>query len=175
MVRHPVFQYAYFVEDLSVSAAHWARTLDAGPFFIAAHHRGDTFSYRGAPVEADVSYAFGYAGESQIQLIEQHDDLPSIYRDMYAPGQFGFHHVAVLVRDYATERQRLLDQGFELACELHANDIDACYFDTRATIGCFTELHLHTERIVSTFARWKQANEQWDGTGDPLRTHTSGT
>ena len=97
MVRHPVFQYAYFVEDLSVSATHWARTLDAGPFFVAAHHRGDTFSYRGTPVEADVSYAFGYAGESQIQLIEQHDDLPSIYRDMYAPGQFGFHHVAVQI------------------------------------------------------------------------------
>ncbi len=114
MVRHPVFQYAYFVEDLSVSAAQWARTLDAGPFFVAAHHRGDTFNYRGTEVEADVSYAFGYAGESQIQLVEQHD-------------------------------------------------------------GCFTELHLHTERIVSTFARWKQANEQWDGTDDPLRTHTSGT
>ena len=92
MVPHPVFQYAYFVEDLSVSATHWARTLDAGPFFVAAHHRGDTFSYRGTPV-----------------------------------------------------------------------------------IGCFTELHLHTERIVATFARWKQANEQWDGSGDALRTHTSGT
>ncbi|MEO8267471.1 MAG: VOC family protein [Ilumatobacteraceae bacterium] len=175
MVRHPIFQYAYLVDDLATSAAHWARVVDAGPFFVAAHHRGDTFSYRGTPVEADVSYAFGYAGESQIQLIEQHDDLPSIYRDMYAPGQFGFHHVAVLVHDYATERQRMIDQGFEMACELHANDIDACYFDTRAVIGCFTELHLHTERIVCTFARWKQANKQCDGSGDALRTHTSGT
>lgn len=69
----------------------------------------------------------------------------------------------------------MLDQDFELACELHANDIDACYFDTRTATGCFTELHLHTDRIVSTFARWKQAHGQWDGTGDTLRTHTSGT
>lgn len=49
---------------------------------------------------------------------------------MYPADQFGFHHVAVLVRDYQAEPQHLLDQGFELACELHANDIDACYFDT---------------------------------------------
>ena len=175
MVRHPILQYAYFVDDLATGAAHWARTVDAGPFFVAAHHRADSFSYRGTTVEADVSYAFGYAGDCQIQLIEQHDDLPSIYRDTYEAGQFGFHHVAVLVRDYAIERQRLLDQGLELACELHANDIDACYFDTRETIGCFTELHLHTDRIVNTFARWKQAHDQWDGNGDPIRSHTSGT
>jgi Glyoxalase/Bleomycin resistance protein/Dioxygenase superfamily len=175
MQRHPIFQYAYFVDDLAAAANQWARTLEAGPFFIAAHHRGDTFSYRGTTTEADVSYAFGYAGDSQIQLIEQHDDLPSIYRDMYEDGQFGFHHVAVLVHDYQAERQRLLDQGFELACELHANDIDACYFDTRAATGCFTELHLHTDRIVSTFARWKHAHDQWDGMGDALRTHISGT
>jgi hypothetical protein len=174
MVRHPIFQYAYFVEDLGVAAARWATLLDAGPFFVAAHHRGDTFSYRGTPIEADVSYAFGYAGDCQIQLIEQHDQLPSIYRDMFAPGTFGFHHVAVLVHDYPAERQRLVDQGFEVACELHANDIDACYLDTREVTGSFTELHLHTDRIVGTFARWKQAHLEWDGLGDPLRTHVSG-
>src|SRR5215212_9393778 len=114
MQRHPIFQYAYLVENLETSAAHWARTFEAGPFFVAAHHRGDTFRYRDTSVEADVSYAFGYAGDCQIQLIEQHDSLPSIYRDMYVDGEFGFHHVAVLVHDYAAERQRLLDQGFDL-------------------------------------------------------------
>lgn len=175
MVRHPIFQYAYFVDDLEASAAHWARTVDAGPFFVTAHHRADAFTYRGTPVEADVSYAFGYAGGCQIQLIAQHDDLPSIYRDSYPDGQFGFHHVAVLVDDYPAERQRLLDQGFEMACELHANDIDACYFDTRAVTGCFTELHIRTDRIVATFARWKQAHDEWDGTGLPIRHHASGT
>jgi Glyoxalase/Bleomycin resistance protein/Dioxygenase superfamily len=175
MVRHPIFQYAYFVDDLVGAAENWARTFDAGPFFVASHHRADTFQFRGTSVEADVSYAFGYAGDCQIQLIEQHDDLPSIYRDMYGAGQYGFHHVAVLVRDYPAERRRLLDQGNELACELHANDIDACYFDTRTTTGCFTELHSHTDRIVATFDRWKQAHLHWDGTGDALRTHTSGT
>ena len=171
----PVFQYAYFVEDIASAAAGWAATVGAGPFFVAAHHRADRFTYRGTDVEADVSYAFGYSGGAQIQLIEQHDELPSIYRDLYPTGVFGFHHVAMLVEDYAGERQRLLDAGFELACELWANDIVACYFDTRPAIGAMTELHIRTDRIVETFDRWHRAHLAWDGIGEPLSTHVSGT
>ncbi len=174
----PLFQYAYVVADVEESAERWARTVGAGPFFVSAHHIGDRFEYRGTAVEADVTYAFGYAGDCQIQLIAQHDDQPSIYRDTYPgypAGTLGFHHVASLVRDYAGARQRLLDQGHVLACELWANDIVACYFDTRDTIGCFTELHSHTDRIAATFARWRAAHHEWDGTGPVIRTHTSGT
>lgn len=45
-----------------------------------------------------MSYAFGYAGDCQIQLIQQHDDQRSIYLDMYEHGQGGgLHFVATLV------------------------------------------------------------------------------
>jgi hypothetical protein len=77
-----------------------------------------------------VSYAFGYLGDVMIQLIEQHDDTPSIYREMYGPDEEGFHHVASLVHDFAAARQHFLDQGFELACELSTGGVDAAYFDT---------------------------------------------
>ena len=70
----PLFQFAYFVDDLETAAQHWASIVGAGPFFVAAHHRADRFEYRGAAIEADVSYAFGYSGTAQIQLIVQHDD-----------------------------------------------------------------------------------------------------
>lgn len=172
----PVFQYAYLVDDLGTAAHGWARTVGAGPFFVAPHHRAQRFTYRGTEVEADVSYAFGYSGNTQIQLIQQHDDLPSIYRDSYpsGPDAGGFHHVALLVDDYDGERQRLLDAGFELVCELWANDIVACYFDTRATTGAMTELHIRTPRIDATFGRWQKTHECWDGT-EVLRSHVSGT
>jgi Glyoxalase/Bleomycin resistance protein/Dioxygenase superfamily len=170
----PLFQYAYFVENVHEAAEHWGRAVGAGPFFVTAHHVANTFDYRGTAIEADVTYAFGYAGDCQIQLIEQHDDQPSIYRDMYPTG-FGFHHVASLVHDYSGARQHLLDLGYDLACELHANDIDACYFDATATLGCFVELHSYTDRIANTFARWKSAHDEWDKTGSAIRTHRSGT
>ena len=63
----------------------------------------------------------------------------------------------------------------ELACELDANDIHACYFDCRTSLQCFVELHSRTDRIVATFARWQQEHEEWDGQGAALRHHTSGT
>lgn len=173
--RLTIFQYAYFVDDVFAAADRWAAVNGAGPFFVTEHHKADRFTYRGTDVEADVTYGFGYCGDVQIQLIAQHDDAPSIYRDMYAPGEFGFHHVAKYPADYDGERQRLLDAGFELACELHANDIVAGYFDTREAVGCFTELHSQTDRIGATFARWHEAHLDWDGTGDAVRTHVSGT
>jgi hypothetical protein len=171
----PIFQYAYLVDSIDESAEHWAQTVGAGPFFVTEHHRADRFAYKGQPIEADVSYGFAYCGEVQIQLIEQHDDTRSIYRDMFTAGEFGHHHVARLVADYEVQRDRLTGLGFELACELHANDIDAAYLDTRSVIGCYTELHSLTDRIATTFARWRSAHEEWDGSGSAIRKHVSGT
>jgi hypothetical protein len=94
-----------------------------------------------------------------IQFIEQHDDTPSIYRDMFAKGQEGFHHIGVLVHDWEAERARLLDMGFEIACELWADNVNAAYFDTRAANGCFTEIHGDPPHILGTFARWRRAHE----------------
>jgi hypothetical protein len=174
MTIGPVFQYAYLVDDIRAAAESWVATVGAGPFFLSPHHCADRFEYRGTTVEADVSYAFGYSGDSQIQLIQQHDEKASIYRDAYPDGGTGFHHVAMLVIDYASERQRLLDAGFDLVCELWANDIVASYFDTRAAIGAMTELHIRTDRIAATFDRWHHAHLAWDATGDPIRSHVSG-
>jgi len=170
----PIFQHAFFVEDVESAARDWAETNGAGPFFVTPHHRADRFVYHGEPVEADVTYAFGYSGGAQIQLIQQHDDTPSIYRDMYPTG-FGHHHVARLVPDFGAERDRLAALGFEVACELEANDISACYLDTRSSIGVYTELHSITPRILSTFERWRDQHLRWDGAGTPLRHHASGT
>lgn len=154
----PIFQHAYFVNDLEQAAEQWQALYGAGPFFLAQHHRCDKFRYRGTDQEADVSYAFGYLGDLQIQFIVQHDDTPSIYRDMYPPGQQGFHHVGCLVNDFAATRQRMLDMGLENACELWADKVNAAYFDTRHINGGFTEIHGDPVRILSSFAMWHRAH-----------------
>lgn len=157
--RYDFFQIAYLVNDLEASIDRWATMFGAGPFVMATHHKTDRFSFRGTDAEADVSYAFGYLGDMMIQFIEQHDDTPSIYRDMYAKGQEGYHHHGVLVNDYAGEKQRVIDMGFELACELHADNVDACYIDTRAWNGGFTEIHADPPHILAAFAGWRRAHE----------------
>jgi hypothetical protein len=167
--RYPIFQQAYLVNDLEKACEQWSRLFHAGPFVIAPHHRTESFVYRGTNQEADVSYAFGYLGEMMIQLIEQHDETPSIYREMYGSGHEGFHHIGVLVSDFPRERQRLLDLGFDVACELFADNVDAAYFDTRPAIGCFTELHADPPHILEAFAGWRRAHERFEPGDDPIQ------
>jgi len=157
--RYPLFQEAYLVNDLEQACRDWNRLFGAGPFVLVPHHRTERFSYRNTTQEADVSYAFGYLGELMIQFVEQHDDTPSIYRDMYERGAMGFHHVGVLVHDFEAEFARLEALGFECACRLWADDVDAAYFDTRAATGGFTEIHGDPPHILGTFANWKRAHD----------------
>lgn len=168
MQKHALFQQAYFVNSIDEAAEKWAKAFGAGPFFAVRHHKTEEFSYRGQEVEADVSYAFGYLGDQMIQFIEQHDDKPSIYRDMFKPGEEGFHHIAYIVSDFHAERQRWLDMGYELATELYADEVNAAYFDTRALNGVFTEIHGDPLHILGTFAVWKRTHEAWDGKGSAI-------
>jgi hypothetical protein len=155
----PIFQYAYFVNDVEEAARKWNRLYGAGPFVMVPHHKTDKFAYRDTEQEADVSYGFGYLADNQIQFIAQHDETPSIYRDMYQAGEEGFHHVGCLVNDFAAARQRMLDLGFVNACELWADDVNAAYFDTRSVNGGFTEIHGDPVHILASFATWKRAHQ----------------
>jgi hypothetical protein len=168
-MTYPLFQHAYFVNDLEASIGRWHELFGAGPFVITPHHRALTFAYRGTPQEADVSYAFGYLGDVMIQFIQQHDETPSIYRDMYARGQEGFHHVATLVHDYDAARQHYVNLGYEVACELTTADVRAAYFDTRSVTGGFTEIHNDPPRIIGAFASYRHAH-QTHQPGDPIFT-----
>lgn len=161
---------AYLVNDLDASMQRWSDLHGAGPFVVTMHHRTDTFTYRGTAHEADVSYAFGYLGDVMLQFIVQHDDTPSIYRDMYAADEEGFHHTAYLVHDFEAEYQRLKGLGYEPACRLYADNVDAAYFDTRAMNGGFTEIHGDPPHILGAFASWRRAHELYRPGVDPLVT-----
>jgi len=164
----PIFQYAYFVNDIEEAVHKWHRLHGAGPFVLVPHHKTVKFQYRGTRQEADVSYAFGYLGNNQIQFIAQHDETPSIYRDMYKKGEEGFHHVGCLVNDFAAARKRMLDLGFVNACELWADDVNAAYFDTRSVNGGFTEIHGDPVHILASFATWKRAHENLQPGDSPI-------
>ena len=162
------FQVAYLVNDIEAAAAKWSALFGAGPFVVTHHHKTDTFMYRGTDQEADVSYGFGYLGDTMIQFIVQHDDTPSIYRDMYATGQEGYHHVAYLVHDFEAEYEKLTAAGFAPACRLHADGVDAAYFDTRDVTGGFTEIHGDPPHILGAFATWRRAHELYRPGNDPV-------
>ncbi len=170
LIRYPIVQYAYVVPDLDEAIRQWVEVMGAGPFFVSRNHRGRDHTYRGATDDAVFSYAFGQAGPAQVQLIQCMDDKPSVYRDMYAEGQGGFHHVACLVpaADMPREVARFEDAGFQVASTLHSY-VPVAYLDCRSALGCFVELHGLNSDVDDLFREIREAHEQWDGVTEPVR------
>jgi Glyoxalase/Bleomycin resistance protein/Dioxygenase superfamily len=100
-------QVAYVVGDLDLALAHWVETLRVAPFFVYRNVVLAECVYDGSPSRLELSVAMGNAGPVQIELIQQHGDTPSIYRDAVGSSA---HHVAVWTsafdRDLAAFRAR---------------------------------------------------------------------
>ena len=76
-----IMQFSYVVRDLDAAIEHWAGNLQVGPFFVAPHVPYTRCLYRGTPTDLDMSVAIAYTGDTQIELVQQHNDAPSIFRD----------------------------------------------------------------------------------------------
>src|SRR5262249_24944240 len=119
MVGQPLkpVQLAYHVPDPAVAAAHYARELGWGPFYLMEHIPLDSCRYRGIPAVFDHTSAYGQAGDLMIELITQHDDNPSVLRDMYAAGETGLHHVAYFVKDLEVSLRDFQQRGYEVCLD----------------------------------------------------------
>ena len=113
LIRYPILQHAYVVNDIDAAMREWTETTGAGPFWLSRNHYGQQHTYRGQPWDEPLHYAFAGTGPTHVQLIQQDSATPSVYRDMYAPGEEGFHHVAVLVpeAEHAAEVERFRQAG----------------------------------------------------------------
>ena len=169
LIRYPIKQYAYVVDDLEKACLGWVEAVGAGPFFMSYHHVSEDHYYLGEPNQADLSYAFGQCGaDHHVQLIQQHNDAPSVYRDAVAAGHNGFHHFAVLPDDFDAEVARFEAAGYSAVSTL-VSAARVAYMDCRSTLGCFVELYENNQPLVDTFESWRQAHLEWDGVTDPLR------
>jgi len=103
-----------------------------------------------------------------VELIEQHSPEPSVYRDTYAPGHGGFHHLCFPVPDIEAAAGQYRDAGFETGMRLRFGDTPVAYIDTRPAIGCMTELIRNDQEILDLYAAVADSAIEWDGS-DPIR------
>ena len=165
-----LMQAAFIVDDLEAAARAWIATTGIGPFFIVPHIELAETSYRGEPSAGiDFSVALAQSGGMQIELIQQHCDRPSAYRDTIAKGQTGFHHFCVYTDDYDACRQRYVDQGHAVAIDGKFGAMRFCYIDTSATLGCMIEIVEEDDVQTSAFTKIAQGAADWDGVTDPIR------
>jgi catechol 2,3-dioxygenase-like lactoylglutathione lyase family enzyme len=162
-------QIAYHVPDPERAAHEFAGKFGWGPFYYFEHialarcvHRGETASF-------DHSSAYGQAGGLMIELITQHDDAPSVLRDLYPKDAVGIHHVAHFVADLSAALLQVQAAGSQVA-------LDACtatgtrfaMIDTTRELGHMIELYEGAGDLIEFYRYIRRAAEGWDG-HEPLR------
>ena len=108
LAREPL-QVAYSVPDLAQAATAWARTLGAGPFFLASDGPlplDEVTCPEGHGAWSHTS-CLGQWGPLLVELMQHHSAEPASLADQLGVGRHGLHHVAITVPDPASESARL--------------------------------------------------------------------
>lgn len=157
-------QIAYHVADLDTAMAAWQRRFGMGPFILRRHIALDQVSYRGRPATLDISAAHVQAGPVQIELVMQHCDQPSAFRDCFGPDEEGLHHVALFPEDHQVMVDHYAKQGFPVVTDLlTAERRGASYVDARAVLGHMIEIYRVNDSLHALYALVADAAANWDG------------
>jgi len=90
----PFVQQRYIVSDIDAAMQHWI-ARGVGPFYIEKHI-SPPCEINGVKAEVDISAAFAYSGDQQIQVIVKHNDVPTIYKQyLDKRPEGGLQHLAV--------------------------------------------------------------------------------
>jgi hypothetical protein len=168
--EYRLFQLGFVVADLLSTAAHWARVFGVGPFHVLPPIE-QACTYRGAESGVNVQVGVAQAGPVQIELIQQHCDRPSVYRDLVDRGHARFHQLSTVTSDYDGTKARYEQLGYALACEMVARGQHIAFFDTFDDFGFFTEVTEEVPGFLASLDAIARTCATWDGS-DPVRILT---
>lgn len=164
-------QLGHVVDDVVAAAVEWSRTFGVGPF-----HLLPVVDQRLAYTDDDVrtirlQVAVTQAGPVQIELIQQHCNTPSIYRDWSRNGTSSFHQIATVTDDYDAKVRRFEDLGHRVIAQSLGGSMRVAYVDTVDEFGFHTEVVESSPRFLDQLQAISQTCAGWDGT-DPVRILT---
>jgi len=162
-------QLAFIVEDIHAAMDSFTRHLNAGPWFFMERVQITNVKYRGRASQISASLANGNAGHLQIELIQQNDNLPSVFTEVITTRGYGIHHQGIAVRDFDAQLKKFQQMGYEVALYVE-NDIPvrAAYLDTKGKFPTFLEIMEVNETVEAMFTAMYHASVGWDGR-NPVR------
>ena len=169
----PARQNGYVVRDVRAAMDHWIKVMGVGPWYYIDRVKTDYFRHRGRDSGIEMSIALANSGNLQIELIQQRNDAPSMYREFLAAGREGLQHMSFWTTDYQALYDRALTLGYKVG---HEGQIGGekgrfAYFDTEIHPGTVIEISDISGGKGRFFERIRQAAANWDGT-DPIRLVT---
>ena len=161
-------QIGYVVSDIDAVLASWVN-LGVGPWFVMRNLPIRAL-YRGEPCEITLTLALANSGDLQIELIQQHDDTPSIYTEFLSSGREGYHQLAYWTDDFDATMASVRDAGWPVVWSVARMSGRDSPTSSRRTVRPRRSSRSWKMNEVTagmaTFVRDAAAN--WDGS-DPIR------
>jgi hypothetical protein len=160
-------QLCFVVEDLDAAVETWRRDYGVTAWSVwRGLSVGQTEkTYWGEPGEFEYSVAYAFAGDVQIELA-QHDSGTNVYKDWLDERGVGPHHIGFRVKDaaeYAAAEEAYAARGLPKAMSgfMEGSGVGrgSCrwgYWDTRGTLGCYTEIYYLDPELLVIMERMKR-------------------
>ncbi|PEQ11297.1 hypothetical protein B2G71_17170 [Novosphingobium sp. PC22D] len=159
-----IIQNAYHVRDVDEAVERFHALWGIGPFIMRRRLALEDVRYHGTPSTLSLSAAHAQIGDLQIELVQQHGDEPSAFRDMFAAHEEGLHHMAILPADHDAMVAWYAKLGFPAATELTTREgRGATYVDTRPMLGHMIEVYRPNESLLAFYRMVEEAAR--DGAG----------
>jgi catechol 2,3-dioxygenase-like lactoylglutathione lyase family enzyme len=163
-------QHAFLVADIEAAMRFWIAELGVGPFFHLPLVHSTASLYRGNPTEMRISLAIAQRGSVQIELVQQLNDGPSLFREFIQAGRTGFHHVAYWTEDFDATVARYVSRRLTIVQSANpgggANR--NCFFESGNPLVSYVEVSEVAGEKGRLFAEVAEAGANWDGR-DPIR------
>jgi Glyoxalase/Bleomycin resistance protein/Dioxygenase superfamily len=156
-------QVAFVVEDIHTAMTEMTGSLGAGPWFLRERGIAANQIYRGASVQTELAIAMAYSGDILLELIQQLDDGPSVFRDVVEKSGFGLHHIGIGAKDFDVTLSRYVEAGHVLAFQAKvANGARIAYLEKRGLPWLIEIIEL-LDAAAAMFAGFRQAHLEWSG------------
>lgn len=158
-------QNGYVVPDIEAAMNYWATVMGVGPWLYLEQAPIKDFQYLGAPSEIDVSIALANAGPLQIELIQQRNDAPSMYRDFVRAGNIGLQHVAYWTENFDQALAAAEARGLTIGQSGYSGSPDGrfVYFTAEEHPGTVIELSEVSGAKGQLFRKIRERCAVWDG------------
>jgi hypothetical protein len=158
-------QFAYVVEDIQRSMKDFSDRLGIGPWFVSGPFVPPEGVYRGRPTDMKLTLAIAFSGSMTVELIQQHDDKPSVYQEFIAKRGYGFHHWAIGSRDLDGTVADYRSRGFDVAFSDRSPRGVRIAGDT---VPGMLEIIEVTDALEDIYLDMYKASLDWDGS-QPVR------
>lgn len=165
----PLRQMGFVVRDIDQAMRHWVEVCGVGPWFYAEKLPLDAFRYKGKNYDdIHLSIALANSGDVQLELIQQRDEYPSMYRDFLAAGHEGLQHWSSWPENYRELYDRAIAGGWKVGQEGDTPRGPFVYFLDEGHPGTVIEMAEATPTRRRIFDAVRRAAIGWDGR-DPIR------